>query len=144
MRIIGPFLSFPQQARFSNVLLLAVLCSFEERKLLFVHQFGFCHSMTTSPALLEFCDSPLNNMDRGNVSSVLYLDLKKAFDTENHAMLLKKLTALGVDSDSLLWFKLYLCNRTQRTAVAESTSHPHRITVQLEFRKDQFWVHCFF
>ena len=54
------------------------------------------------------------------MSGVIYLDLKKVFDTVNHAILLKKLNAFGVDSDSLLWFKSYLRNRTQRTAVAES------------------------
>ena len=116
----------------SKILERAVYSQFyahlESEKLLFVRQFGFRQSMSTSLALLEFCDSLLNNMDRGNVSGVIYLDLKKAFDTVNHAILLKKLTALGVDSDSLLWFKSYLSNRTQRTAVAESISNQRRVT----------------
>ena len=59
------------------------------------------------------------------MSGVIYLDLKKVFDTVNHAILLKKLNALGVDSDSLLWFKSYA-------------------KLRLEFRRDQFSVHCCF
>ena len=90
--------------------------------------------MSTSHALLEFCDSLLNNMDRGNVSGVTYLDLKKAFDTVNHAILLKKLNALGVDSNSLLWFKSHLRNRTQRMAVAESISNQRRVTTGVRQR----------
>ena len=62
------------------------------------------------------------------MSGVIYLDLKKVFDTVNHAILLKKLNALGVDSDSLLWFKSYLRNRTQRTAVAESIFNQRQVT----------------
>ena len=116
----------------SKILERAVYSQFyahlENEKLLFVRQFGFRQLMSTSHALLEFCDSLLNNMDRGNVSGVIYLDLKKAFDTVNHAILLKKLNALGVDSNSLLWFKSYLRNRTQRTAVAESISNQRRVT----------------
>ena len=116
----------------SKILERAVYSQFyahlENEKLLFARQFGFRQSMSTSHALLEFCDSLLNNMDRGNVSGVIYLDLKKAFDKVNHAILLKKLNALGVDSNSLLWFKSYLRNRTQRTAVAELISYQRRVT----------------
>ena len=116
----------------SKILERAVCSQFyahlENEKLLFVRQFGFHQSMSMSHALSEFCDSLLNNMDRGNVSGVIYFDLKKAFDTVNHAILLKKLNALGVDSNSLLWFKSYLRNRTQHTAVAESISNQCRVT----------------
>ena len=38
----------------------------------------------------------------------MIIDLNKAFDTVKHAILLKKSTALGVDSNSLLLFKSYL------------------------------------
>ena len=84
--------------------------------------------MSISHTLLEFCDSLLNNMDSANVSGVIHLDLKKAFDMVNYAVLLKKYTVLGVDSDSLLWFKFYLSNWMQHTAVAKSISNQRWVT----------------
>ena len=48
-------------------------------------------------ALLKFCDDILENMDNSKVTGACYLDLKKAFDTVERSILLKKLAAHGVD-----------------------------------------------
>ena len=46
---------------------------------------------------LKFTDEILNNMDQGEVTGAVFLDLKKAFDIVNHRMFLLKLKSLGVD-----------------------------------------------
>ena len=62
-------------------------------------------------------------MDNGLLNGVLFLDLKKAFDTvDDHEILLKKLNFYGVDSISLKWFQSYLTDRKQRTYVNGSLS----------------------
>ncbi len=48
-----------------------------------------------------------------NHTLLIFCDLKKAFDTCNHSILLTKLEKLGITGMSLTWFKNYLCNRKQ-------------------------------
>ena len=56
-------------------------------------------------------------MDRGFVNAVVFLDLKKAFDTVNHAILLSKLQAYGIRDSANQWFCSYLRNRMQACLV---------------------------
>ena len=59
----------------------------------------------------------------------LFIDLKKAFDTVSHEIILMKLEHLGVKNVELDWFKSYLCNRTQVVHMAGLTLTPEKVTV---------------
>ena len=72
---------------------------------------------STLTALLETNDNWCVNIDRGLLNGVIFIELKKAFDTTDHEIILKKLTKYGVDQDALKWFKSYLTGRMQRCNV---------------------------
>ena len=86
------------------------------------HQSGFRSLHSTVTALLKATDNWANNIDRGNVNAVVFLDLKKAFDTVDQDILLSKMNLDGIQGIALDWFRSYLTNRTQRYLVNGSLS----------------------
>lgn len=64
--------------------------------------------------MLETNNNWCVNVDNGLLNGVIFIDLKKAFDTIDHEIILQKLAKYGVDQDALKWLKSYLANRLQR------------------------------
>ena len=57
-----------------------------------------------------------------------FLDLKKAFDTVDHHILLTKLQYYGLRGSCHEWFTSYLNNRTQTCQINCSMSNPKLVT----------------
>ena len=76
-------------------------------------QSGFCSLHSTLTALLETSNNWCVNVDKGLLNGVIFIDLKKAFDTIDYKIILQKLAKYGVNQDALKWFKSYLTNRLQ-------------------------------
>ena len=71
-----------------------------------------CHSTNTALGLLDISDHILKNIDEGNLTGAVFLDLSKAFDVIDHSLLKIKLAALGVRGRALTWCDNYLSGRT--------------------------------
>ena len=91
-------------------------------------QSGFRRGRSTCISLLKTTNTWLVNMDKGLINSVIFLDLKKAFDTVNYEILIKKLKLYGIRNTALRWFVSYLSNRSQVCKVGKSLSTPATIT----------------
>ncbi len=59
---------------------------------------------------------------------VLFLDLKKAFNTVDHRILVSRLSNMGLSPNSLGWVESYLYGRTQHTIVNNHKSSSGNLT----------------
>ena len=64
-----------------------------------------------------------------NISGVAFIDLRKAFDTVDHELLVSKLACIGCAKETLKWFKSYLTDREQITHFKGTKSNPLTITM---------------
>ena len=69
-----------------------------------------------------------SELNQGKIIGLVALDLKKAFDTVNHSILLEKLAYYGIIGSSKQWFDSYLTNRQQLCGVFNNLSEPSVIT----------------
>ena len=64
-------------------------------------QSGFRSLHITLTALTETTDKWSINIDNGLLNGVIFIDLKKAFDTIDHTILLRKLQMYGIDQNGI-------------------------------------------
>ena len=80
-------------------------------------QSGFRSLHSTLTSLLEASNSWSVNTDNGLINGVIFINLKKAFDTIDHKILLRKLASYGIDHGTLKGFDSYLSDRQQKCVV---------------------------
>ena len=76
-------------------------------------QFGFRPGHSTNHALLSLTEEIRNALDNNLFACGIFIDLRKAFDTVDHDILLQKLDHYGIRGAANDWFRSYLSNRKQ-------------------------------
>ena len=94
----------------------------ENNDILTPNQYGFRKNHSTLHPMLHFLNHISNSLDKKQHSIAIFCDLRKAFDSCNHSILLKKLDKIGIKNNNLLWFKNYLQNRKQFVSIKENSS----------------------
>jgi hypothetical protein len=83
---------------------------------------------STETALLCVHNNILQALDSGQCVLLILLDLSAAFDTVDHAILLRRLSNMGVVDSALSWFHSYLTDRTQRVQIHGVKSKAHNLS----------------
>ena len=81
-----------------------------KNKLLSPCKYGFRENNSTELAITSFYDKLLNNINENKITCSIFLDLRKAFDSVNHQILLKKLYHYGFCGKIFNFLKLYLAD----------------------------------
>ena len=63
-------------------------------------------------------------MDNDEVTGLVFVDFRKAFDVISHNLLLKKLSVYGASPHSVAWFRWYLEERRQFVKLGHIISEP--------------------
>ena len=85
----------------------------QEDNILFQNQFGFCKNNSTTFALIQITEKIKETIDDKRYGCGIFIDPRKAFDTVNHDILLRKLEHYVIRGKAQIWFRSYLTNRKQ-------------------------------
>lgn len=91
-------------------------------------QYGFRPKSNTLTATIDLVTKIKYNIDNKNIVLGIFIDLKKAFDTVSHKLLLKKLENIGITGNALKIFASYLANRSQVVRIENYQSDALPIT----------------
>ena len=112
--ILNPFAKL-----FEKCLLDQLNNYFVSNNLLSPNQYGFKKNCSTNEAVLDIYNKLIDNMDKKLITCSIFLDLRKAYDTINHTILIKKLEKYGIRGLplQLLASYRYLTDHQQYTIV---------------------------
>ena len=124
-----PISIFPALGKVMERILYTQLSEYlSVNNLLSEHQFGFRKYHSTASALLDCTNDWYINMDRKLFNLTVFIDLKRAFDTVNHEILLEKLLLLGITGSAFQLLESYLSDRSQKCEVNSFISKESKIT----------------
>ena len=86
---------------------------FNNHDTFYKYQYGFRENHSTEQALIELTDRIKLSIDNKELACGIFIDLRKAFDTVNHKILIEKLKHVGVRGIPNQLINSYLTNRSQ-------------------------------
>jgi len=93
-----------------------------DRNIITPTQFGFRKHHSTIHPMTVLMNRAAQALNTKKHMAIIFCDLRKAFDTCNVNILLKKLAKIGVQGVELAWFRSYLSDRQQFVSIGETVS----------------------
>ena len=91
-------------------------------------QWAYKKGLSSELLLTNMVEQWRHSLDNNNVVCVVFFDFKKAFDSIDHDVLLKKVTNLGVSDNICLWLADHLSERAQFTIANNASSNLQKVT----------------
>lgn len=91
-----------------------------KNKILNDNQYAYRKERSIQDVLYELIEEINNNLENNYVTATLFLDIKKAFDSVNHEILLKEMNRIGIRGKGGELMKHFLLNSTQEVKVNNS------------------------
>ena len=120
-----PISLLPAFSKLLEKLMYNRLLSFiNKHKIVYKHQYGFRKNHTTTHPLIHFLSdiANANNKAKPELTMGIFIDLRKAFDTISHTLLLQKLNHYGIRGVANEWIRSYLTNRKQYVSYNKHSS----------------------
>ena len=102
---------------------------FDKRNIWYVYQYGFREKHSVSHALLDVSSLCYNSIQNKLYTAMLFMDLRKAFDTVSHKILLHKLYNYGIRGPALSLITSYLSSRKQYVSINNIYSSSKMINI---------------
>ena len=94
----------------------------ESHNIMYHNLFGFRKNNSTTNALIQITEKIKESIDNGKYGCGIFIDLRKAFDTVHHEIILNKLEYYGIRDSMLDWFRSYLKGCKQCVSINEQSS----------------------
>lgn len=107
---------------FERIIYNRIVCYFNKYSLFNVNQFGFRKNHSTIEAIAAAVHHIQLSFEKSKTELGCFLDLRKAFDTVNHNILLLKMEKYGIRGPTLKLMKSYLRERQQFVELEDFTS----------------------
>ena len=96
---------------------LAQIADFIQHHFVSLCQFRFLKNRSTLQQLVAFLSTILDSFSENCQTDVMYLDIRKAFDTVSHSVLLRKFWNAGITGSIWEFLRAYLFSRLQCVSI---------------------------
>lgn len=107
---------------FEKLIAKRVMNFLEKFSILTENQHGFRNNHSSSTAVNAVTENVNQALNSSNIVVGIFLDIRKAFDSVNHTILLQKLERYGFRGSAINFFRSYLSDRKQYVQIADGKS----------------------